>query len=261
MRLLYIKPLPLKPPFQPNKFKSKFPFTNRSKTPNQSRFNLFSCRTKMASSMSILLKRAAAPAPTILSKLSNPIRSASVSPLVSRSFNTNSQVTSYDQDESSVPVGRGTADRSPSRRRDLGSPFFSDVFDPFSPTRSLSQVLNMVDQFMDNPFLAGLQGGSRRGWDVKENEEALFLRMDMPGLDKEDVKISVEQNMLVVKGEGKDLEDEDGGARRFSSRLELPPNLYKIDSIRAEMKNGVLKLVIPKAKEEERKDVFEVKVQ
>lgn len=115
----------LRSAFKPNKFKSKFPFTNRSNTPNQSIVNLFSCRTKMAASMSILLKRAAAPAPTILSKLSNPIRSASVSPLVSRSFNTNSQVTTYDQDESSVPVGRGTADMSPSRRRDLGSPFFS----------------------------------------------------------------------------------------------------------------------------------------
>lgn len=131
------------------------------------------------------------------------------------------------------------------------------MFDPFSPTRSLSQVLNMMDQFMENPFLAG----SRRGWDVKENEEALFLRMDMPGLDKEDVKISVEQNTLVVKGEDKDSEDEEGGGRRFSSRLDLPPNLYKIDSIRAEMKNGVLKLAIPKVKEDERKDVFEVKVE
>ena len=80
------------------------------------------------------------------------------------------------------------------------------MFDSFSPKRSLSQVLNMVDQFMDNPFLAGPKGGSRRGWDVKENEEALFLRMDMPGLDKQDVKISVEQNTLVVKGEGKDSE-------------------------------------------------------
>lgn len=115
----------------------------------------------------------------------------------------------------------------------------------------------MMDQVMENPFLAG----SRRGWDVKENEEALFLRMDMPGLDKEDVKISVEQNTLVVKGEDKDSEDEEGGGRRFSSRLDLPPNLYKIDSIRAEMKNGVLRLAIPKVKEDERKDVFEVKVE
>ncbi|KAI5328487.1 PREDICTED: small [Prunus dulcis] len=209
----------------------------------------------MASSVSILLRRASAP--TLFSKLSSPIRSASVSPLVYRSFNSNAQVTSYDQDDRRVPVDRSTTDRSPFRRRDLGPTFFSDVFDPFSPTRSLSQVLNMMDQFTENPFFAG----SRRGWDVKENEEALFLRMDMPGLDKEDVKISVEQNTLVVKGEDKDSEDEEGGGRRFSSRLDLPPNLYKLDSIRAEMKNGVLKLAIPKVKEDERKDVFEVKVE
>ncbi|XP_050117544.1 heat shock 22 kDa protein, mitochondrial-like [Malus sylvestris] len=78
-----------------------------------------------------------------------------------------------------------------------------------------------------------------KGMDVKENKEALFLQMDMPRLDKQDVKISVEQNTLVVRGEGKDSDDEDGGVRRFTSILDLPPDLYKIDEIRAKMKNGV----------------------
>ena len=120
-----------------------------------------------------------------------------------------------------------------------------------------------MDQFMENPYLAASRGigavGTRRGWDVKETDDALLLRMDMPGLDKEDVKVSVEQNTLTVKGEGKDSEDEDGG-RRFSTRLDLPPTIYELDSIKAEMKNGVLKLVVPKVKEEEKKNVFEVKV-
>lgn len=152
----------------------------------------------------------------------------------------------------------------------------SDVFDPFyddrslsrslnQVPRSLSQVLNLMDQFMDNPYLAASRGvgaaGSRRGWDVKEIDDALLLRMDMPGLDKADVKISVEQNILTVKGEGKDSEDEEDGGRRFSTRLELPPSIYKTDSIRAEMKNGVLKVVVPKVKEEEKKNVLEVKIE
>lgn len=107
----------------------------------------------------------------------------------------------------------------------------------------------------------GLGAGSMRGWDVKEDENALYIRMDMPGVGKEHVKVSVEQNTLVIKGEGEKESEEEENRRKYSSRLDLPPNIYKLDSVRAEMKNGVLKVVVPKVKEEERKDVLEVKVE
>ncbi|XP_038906133.1 small heat shock protein, chloroplastic-like isoform X2 [Benincasa hispida] len=196
-------------------------------------------------------------------KLFNSVRSASVLPsFVGRSFNTNAQMTNYADDDRSVDVDR-RSDRSLSRSRDR-FPGFADVFDPFSPTRSLSQVLNLMDQFMEDPFLAASRGvgaGSRRGWDVREDENGLYLRMDMPGLSKDDVKVSVEQNTLIIKGEaGKESEDEED-RRRFSSRLDLLANLYELNSIKAEMKNGVLKVAVPKVKEEERKDVRHVTVE
>jgi HSP20 family protein len=139
-----------------------------------------------------------------------------------------------------------------------------DVLDPFYPTRSLSQVLNLMEQFMENPFVAASQGlgaGPRRGFDVKEDDNALYIRMDMPGVGKENVKVSVEQNTLIIKGEAeKESEEGEESGRRYSSRLDLPPILYKLDSVRAEMKNGVLKVLVPKVKEEERKNVLQVKV-
>lgn len=115
-------------------------------------------------------------------------------------------------------------------------------------------MLNLVDQLMDISPITAVSPSPRRGWDVKEDKEALYLRVDMPGVEKEKVKISVENNTLIIKGEG---EEEEQG-RRYSSRLDLPQNLYKVDDIKAEMKNGVLKLKVPK---EERKDVFEVKIE
>ncbi|KAJ0042830.1 hypothetical protein Pint_17215 [Pistacia integerrima] len=135
------------------------------------------------------------------------------------------------------------------------------VFDPFSPTRSLSQVLNLVDQMTENPLFAGTRGGLRRGWDAKEDEDALNLRIDMPGLGKEDVKVSVEQSTLVIKGEGGKEGDDEETVRRYTSRIDLPEKMYKTDSIKAEMKNGVLKVVVPKVKEEERSDVVHVSVE
>ena len=118
-----------------------------------------------------------------------------------------------------------------------------------------------MDQSMNNPFLSASHGirasGVRRGWDARETKDSLLLRLDMPGLGKEDVKISVEQNTLTVKGEGaKESEEVEEGGRKFSSRIDLPEKLYKIDQIKAEMKNGVLKVIVPKMN-----NVFNVKVE
>jgi HSP20 family protein len=140
----------------------------------------------------------------------------------------------------------------------------TDMFDPFNTTRSLSQVLNMMDQMLDNPFTAASRAGfgnPRRGWDAKEDNDALYLRIDMPGLGKEHVQVRAEQNTLVIKGESEKGPSEDEPGRKYGSRIDLPAEYYKMDQIKAEMKNGVLKVVVPKVKAEERKDVFEVKIQ
>ncbi|KAK4403489.1 Heat shock protein, mitochondrial [Sesamum angolense] len=165
-----------------------------------------------------------------------------------RLFNSNA-VREYDSDDRDVDV-----DRRPDRR--VFSPF-AGVFDPFSTRSSLSQILNMMDQFMESPVTSSI----RRNWDARETADGLHLRMDMPGLDKEDVKVSVEQNTLIIKGEGKKEFEEEEHGRRYTSRIDLPEKLYKTNEIKAEMKNGVLKVFVPKIKEEERNDVFHVNVE
>ncbi|KAL0403060.1 UNVERIFIED_CONTAM: Heat shock protein, mitochondrial [Sesamum radiatum] len=169
-------------------------------------------------------------------------------PASSRLFNSNA-VREYDSDDRDVDV-----ERRPDRRV---FPPFAGVFDPFSTRSSLSQILNMMDQFMESPVSSSI----RRNWDARETADGLHLRMDMPGLDKEDVKVSVEQNTLIIKGEGKKEFEEEEHGRRYTSRIDLPEKLYKTNEIKAEMKNGVLKVFVPKIKEEERSDVFHVNVE
>ncbi|CAK7324974.1 unnamed protein product [Dovyalis caffra] len=178
-------------------------------------------------------------------------------PSSSRLFNTNA-LRDYEEDREGGIEDR-RSHRSVSRSRD---DFLSDVFDPFLPTRSLSQILNATDMLLQNPLLsASRAAGLHRGWDARETDEALNLRIDMPGLAKEDVKVSVEQNTLIIKGEGAEESKDEESGRRYSSRIELPEKMYKTDEIKAEMKNGVLKVVVPKVKEDERADVFNVKVE
>ncbi|CAN4127618.1 unnamed protein product [Withania somnifera] len=209
---------------------------------------------------SLALKRTTAS--PLFNRLVNPVRPASV---FFRSFNTNAQMTAYDEDDRGVDVDR-RSDRSFSRRHDAFPSFFSDVFDPFSPPRNVSQLLNLMDQMIDSPLGAAPRAmgggvGARRGWDVREDDNALYIKMDMPGLDKENVKVAVEQNTLIIKGEGEKESEDVEDRRRYSTRLEIPQKLYKLDGIKAEMKNGVLKVAVPKVKQEERKDVFNVQVE
>ncbi|CAI9095827.1 OLC1v1031849C1 [Oldenlandia corymbosa var. corymbosa] len=217
----------------------------------------------MASSLA--LRRAASAS---IKKLFDNAQSPLVRPLASapsaaRSFNTNaSQVASYDEGDREV---QRRPDTAVSGRRELFPSIFSDVFDPFSTTRTVGQLMNMMDQFMQDPFFGGRGTGpaaiSRRGWDLKEEDDALYLKMDMPGVDKENVKVTVDQNTLVIRGEGEQETEDEESRRRYSSRLMLEPNLYKLDGIKAEMKNGVLKVTVPKVQEEERKDVHVVNVE
>lgn len=222
----------------------------------------------MASSLAF--RRVANVSSPLANKLINlgALRPLAAAPSAARSFNTsNTQMTatSFDQDDRSVDFQR-RPESGVSRRRDSFPSFFSDVFDPFSPPRNVRQLLNMMDQLMDIPFAEsrgfGPAAASRRreGWDVKEDENAVCIKMDMPGVDKGNVKITVEDDTLAIKGEAEKESEDEESRRRYSSRLALPPKLYKLDEIKAEMKNGVLKVIVPKVKEDERKDVLEVKV-
>ncbi|CAD6242302.1 unnamed protein product [Miscanthus lutarioriparius] len=178
-----------------------------------------------------------------------------------RRYNTGAQLRRYEGAESKDDSVREYESRCGSRDYAVPS-LFSDIFrDPFSSPQSLGRLLSLMDNFaVAAPDRAG---AVRRGWNAKEDEEALHLRVDMPGLGKEHVKVWAEQNSLVIKGEGEKEagEDEDVPPPRYSGLIELAPEVYRMDNIKAEMKNGVLKVVVPKVKEEERKDVFQVNVE
>lgn len=106
-----------------------------------------------------------------------------------------------------------------------------------------------------------VRGVPRKPWEAVEDKETLLLRVDMPGLGKEEVKVYAEENALVIKGESLSEAELDGNKQKNSSRIELPPKVYKLDQIKAQMKNGVLKVTVPKFTEEEIKNVINVNIE
>jgi len=95
--------------------------------------------------------------------------------------------------------------------------------------------------------------------DIFENEESLYVVVDLPGVDKEGVDIRVEDNILTIKGIAKYIQPATALRQEFSLQ-----NYYRqfqlsdeVDQgkISAESKNGVLTITLPKAEKSKPKQV------
>jgi len=94
---------------------------------------------------------------------------------------------------------------------------------------------------------------------TSEDDKAYVIEIDLPGIKKEDIEITTEDNVLTISGERK-YKDEvkegdyykiESAYGKFSRSFTLPEKV-DADKITAESKNGVLEVVIPKLAEEEK---------
>ncbi len=102
--------------------------------------------------------------------------------------------------------------------------------------------------------------------DISENDENFILHLDLPGIDKNDVKISYSDGELSVSGERKqEKESKDSKYHRIERsygkyfRSFTLPKKIKAEKIDAEFKNGQLTITVPKSEETKPKEI-EVKV-
>lgn len=118
----------------------------------------------------------------------------------------------------------------------------------------MKDFFNDLDPFFDSPrsvLKTGLNFNPRM--DIKDTEKDLSLIVDIPGMDKKDISIAVEDGVLAVKGErkGEKREEKDGYVHHernfgsFERRLRLPENAEQ-DKIKADYKDGVLTVSVPK---------------
>jgi HSP20 family protein len=131
-------------------------------------------------------------------------------------------------------------------------------WEPAREINSLQQEVNrLFNTFFDAPAAGGAANGPARRWvpamDLIETEDHFVLRADLPGLSESDVDLSLEENVLTLKGERK-VEHESRGegfyrlersAGAFSRSLTLPEGVDG-DAITATFDKGVLEVRIPK---------------
>lgn len=138
---------------------------------------------------------------------------------------------------------------------------------------TLSQFRNEMDKLFENFFKDpwGLFGNESTGsgfssWlpslDVNEDDKLVNIVLEVPGLEPENVDISVSGNMLTVQGEKREEKEDKGkdyfhAERRFGKfrrTVELPSNT-DTESIKADYKNGVLRITAKKEGGTEKKRI------
>lgn len=127
----------------------------------------------------------------------------------------------------------------------LWSNLFDDDFFPVVPNRSTSM-----------PAV-----------NIKEDEKRFTLDLAVPGIDKKDLRIEINEDVITVSSEQKTEKEEnsDDFKRRefsytsFCRSFYLPENVNK-DKIEANYKDGILSVVLPKEEEEKTKLTKQIKI-
>lgn len=115
--------------------------------------------------------------------------------------------------------------------------------------------------FGDDPFFMGGEPNKIMKTDIKEKKDKYVIAIDLPGYEKEDIKVSIQDGYLNVHAKtskNNDEKEDDGNfVRRERFFGECSRSFYvgddvKEEEIKASFKNGTLSLEIPK-KEEDKK--------
>ena len=140
----------------------------------------------------------------------------------------------------------------------------------WEPFRDLVSIQDRMNRIFDEAFRGGRSneeewalGGS---WappvDIYEHDGNLVLKAELPGIDPKDVDVRVENNVLTLRGERKlDQEVKRENCHRVEraygtfSRSFTLPSIVDTTNIKAEFKEGVLRVTMPKREEAKPKQI------
>lgn len=138
------------------------------------------------------------------------------------------------------------------------------LFDPFEELRRMQERFNrLFDEFeRTTRFLVGPEELVDFPVDVIDEEDKIKVIADLPGFNKEDIELYVEDGYLVIKAQRREEVEEKGRdyirqERRYGEvyrRIPLPAEV-KIEDVKAKYNNGVLEVVLPKTEKAQKKTI------
>lgn len=143
-------------------------------------------------------------------------------------------------------------------------------WDPFRELEEVSDRLNRMFARPSTPRTTGKETMVVADWtpsvDISETEGEYQIKAEIPDVKKEDVKVTLEDGVLTIQGERKYEKEEKGKKyhrieRSYGSfvRTFSLPDVIDEEKVKAEFKDGVLNLHLPKS-EKAKPKAIEVKV-
>jgi HSP20 family protein len=142
----------------------------------------------------------------------------------------------------------------------------------WEPFRSIEDAFNRMPSLFDRlPRFLDAEGERRFEWapsvDISETDTEYRLRAELPAVKKEDVHVTFDDGLITISGERKQSKEEKGEKfhrlesfyGKFSRSFSLPDNADGT-AIRAESREGVLTVRVPKTRAQQ-KQITEIKVQ
>jgi len=137
------------------------------------------------------------------------------------------------------------------------------------PTISKRTYSPFLSNLFDDDFFPVLTSrtSSMPAVNIKENEKNYILELAVPGIDKKNLKIDINEDVLTISSETKNEteEDKDGYKRKefsyssFCRSFYIPENVNR-DKIGASYKDGILNVELPKQEEEKNKITRQIKI-
>jgi len=139
----------------------------------------------------------------------------------------------------------------------------------FNPVRDMFSFRNRINHIFDDVFYPINRDEvefSMESWnpvvDVYDNDDSIVIKAELPGVDKEGIEIDVKDRVLTLKGERSsesEVKDDNYYRRersfgRFERAFTLPADVDP-DKIKADYKDGVLKIDIPKPEEKQPRQI------
>ena len=113
--------------------------------------------------------------------------------------------------------------------------------------------LNNVDSFFDRFFNDSIYNYSNYmsnlHYNYSSDEDNYYIELALPGLEKKDINIHINDNYLCLDYESKEDRNSSFYQQSFNKRIKLPTDI-NIDNISAHLKNGILSITIQRIKKE-----------
>ncbi|MCP3943511.1 MAG: Hsp20/alpha crystallin family protein [Desulfobacteraceae bacterium] len=128
----------------------------------------------------------------------------------------------------------------------------------YNPLNELAALTNSFNDFFTNPQANGESKDWYPAVDILDQADSIELRVDLPGVHKEDIAVNIEEKLLTISGERKSEtpENENTFSRKecitgsFKRSFKLSDDLIT-DEVDAGFKDGVLKVTLKKNKTKE----------